>query len=232
MIISLEGIMGSGKSTAGVKFCKDDNDREQKKVISNMHLRFPYTKFDLAWFLEHITDTEIMDCDLLLDEPGQLMDARSSQTKMNKLWTYFVVQTRKRGVDLYLPVHSIENIDVRIRRAIDIRGSCRTYQKVCPRCKCRVCKGTGKGKEGLPCKECNGVGGTGTIDGKPCLDCRGFGKLGLTRVFCLDRRLHKRYVVDCVSNDYWPWFDTGEMIPLSAKLIAGIDVQELQYSGA
>ncbi len=231
MIVSLEGIMGSGKSTAGTKFCKDDYDKLHRKVISNMHLRFPYTQFDLAWFLEHITDTEIMDCDLMIDEPGQLMDARSAQTKLNKLWTYFAVQTRKRGVDLYLPVHSIENIDVRIRRSIDIRGSCRTYQKVCPKCRCHACRGTGKIK-GLECPDCHGIGGTGLIDGVPCIECKGFGKLGLTRVFCLDRRLHKRYVVDCIANDYWPWFDTGEMIPLQARLIAGIDIQELQYSGA
>lgn len=222
--------MGSGKSTAGVAFCKDDYDKLQRKIISNMHLRFPYTHFDLAWFLEHIVDSEIMNCDLLIDEPGQLMDARSSQTKTNKIWTYFVVQTRKRGVDMYLPVHSIENIDVRIRRAIDIRGQCKTYQTVCKKCKCRTCRGTGK-LEGKPCPDCNGVGGTGAVDGKPCEECLGFGKIGLTRVSCLDRRLKRRYSVEIPANKYWPWFDTGEMIPLNARLIQGIDIQELQYTG-
>ena len=39
--------------------------------------------------------------------------------------TYIVAQTRKRGVDLYLCTHHIDAIEKRIRRAVDIRGTCR-----------------------------------------------------------------------------------------------------------
>ncbi len=100
--------------------------RPEKKVISNNHLNFPYTHFDPKYLLEHLEDEEIEDCIWILDEAYQAgLDSRSTSTKFNKLMTYIVAQTRKRGVDLYLCTHHIDAIEKRIRRAVDIRGTCR-----------------------------------------------------------------------------------------------------------
>jgi len=100
--------------------------RGEKKIISNNHLNFPYTHFDPKYLLEHIEDEEIEDCIWILDEAYQMgLDSRSTSTKYNKLMTYIVAQTRKRGVDLYLCTHHIDAIEKRIRRAVDIRGTCR-----------------------------------------------------------------------------------------------------------
>ena len=99
--------------------------RDHKVVYSNNHLTFPYKHFDPQYFLEHLEDEELEDCILLLDEAYIYLDARSTATKMNKLFTYFVAQTRKRHVDLYVCTHHFDVLDKRLRRAVDIRGSCR-----------------------------------------------------------------------------------------------------------
>ena len=87
---------------------------------------------------------------LLTDEMYQMADSRSTQTKLNKLWTYFVVQTRKRGVDMYICTHHLDHIDLRLRRAVDIRGSCRFYPEApCKKCKCKKCGGSGYVADGV-----------------------------------------------------------------------------------
>ncbi len=105
-----------------------DAGRMPRRVISNNHLNFPYELFNPEYFLEHIEDEELSDCILLLDEAYIYLDARSTSTKLNKLFTYFIAQTRKRDVDMYVCTHHRDVLDKRLRRAINIRGTCR-YNK-------------------------------------------------------------------------------------------------------
>jgi len=113
---------------------------EPIKVYSNNHLNFPYTYFDAKYFLDHLNDEELVNSVLLLDEAYIYLDARTGASKLNKLFTYFIVQTRKRGVDLYICTHHIDIVDKRLRRAVDIRGTCR-YKKEYP---CTQCQGAGR----------------------------------------------------------------------------------------
>ncbi len=100
--------------------------RGRKKVVCNTHLNFPYTHLDPKYFLEHLEDEEMEDCILIYDEPAQAgLDSRSTATKYNKLMSYFMGQSRKRGVDVYFCLLHIDMIEKRIRRWIDIRGTCR-----------------------------------------------------------------------------------------------------------
>lgn len=100
--------------------------RDHKKIICNNHLNFPYTHFDPQYFLEHLEDEEMEDCILIYDEPAQAgLDSRSTATKYNKLMSYFIGQSRKRGVDVYFCLLHIDMMEKRIRRWIDIRGTCR-----------------------------------------------------------------------------------------------------------
>lgn len=235
-IISCEGVMGAGKSTAAVALAYEKSNGGERKVISNMHLNtefLPYTHFSLEWFLEHLIDQELEDCVLVLDEMYQLFDSRSSGTKLNKLLTYFVVQTRKRGVDLIVCTHHLDHVDKRGRRAVDIRGACRYYEeKPCHRCRCRRCGGTG-GYLGADCPDCTRdemgkpTGGTGEYMGRPCERCLGYGKVGLVVVNFLNRRLRKRYSLDIMGNKYWHLFSTRERIPMQARILAGIDLAEI-----
>ena len=228
MIVSFEGQMGQGKTTAAVAMAYEEGKRTSRRIISNVHLNIEgYQHFDIAWFLEHVADHEIEDSILVLDEMYQVMDNRSTATKLNKLLSYFVVQTRKRGVDLYVCTHHLLHIDLKLRRAVDIRGSCRYYQeRPCSKCKCKECKGKGD-IGGVMCKACNGVGGTGKVNGKPCDRCLGYGELGWVRTYFLDRRLRRRYTLEIFGPSYWHLFNTFERIPIQARILQGIDVQEL-----
>jgi len=227
MIISCEGFQGTGKTTMAVALNYEEHMVNGRRIISNNHLNFDYQHFSLEWFLEHVADGELEDCNLLLDEMYQIADSRSSQTKLNKLFTYFVVQCRKRNVDLYICTHHLDHIDLRLRRAVDIRGSCRYYpERPCKKCRCKVCGGTGK-VNGYPCEACDGKGGTGEYLGKPCDRCLGYGELGWVRGNFLDRRLRKRYTLELFGNRYWHLFNSYERIPMQAKIFQGIDTSEV-----
>lgn len=220
--------MGVGKTTAAVALAHEEAKRTGRRVISNIHLNMDYQHFDIAWFLEHVADHEIEDAILVLDEMYQIMDNRSTQTKLNKLLTYFIVQTRKRGVDLYVCTHHLLHVDLKLRRAVDIRGSCRYYpEKPCHKCRCKECGGRGYIREGVVCEVCNGVGGTGRHNGASCDRCLGYGELGWVRTYFLDRRLRRRYTLEIFGPAYWHLFSTRERIPMQSRLLQGIDTLEL-----
>jgi len=227
VLVSLEGVQGCGKTTAAIALAYDEHKRIGRKVISNQPLQFEHQKFSIEWFLEHISDNELEDCILVLDEMYQIADSRSSGTKLNKLFSYFVVQTRKRGVDMYVCTHHLDHIDLRLRRAVDIRGSCRYHaEKPCKKCRCRHCGGSGNIGDS-PCKVCAGVGGTGEVHGKPCDRCLGYGELGTVMVRFLDRRLRRRYSLEIEATRYWHLFNTKERIPIQARILQGIDTVEV-----
>lgn len=228
MLVSLEGFQGSGKTTAAIALAYEEHKRIGRRVISNQPLQFEHQKFSIEWFLEHFSDNELEDCILIVDEMYQICDSRSSNTKLNKLFTYFVVQTRKRGVDMYICTHHLDHVDLRLRRAVDIRGSCRHHlEKPCKKCRCRVCGGSGQMVGGEVCGACNGVGGTGLVHGKPCDRCLGYGESGTVAVRFLDRRMRRRYSATFFGPDYWHLFNTRERIPLQAKILQGIDTIEV-----
>ncbi len=173
-----------------------------RRIISNVFLNFDHTHFDIAYFLEHLADSEMENCAILWDETYQLADSRNSATKLNKIVTYFVVQTRKRGVDLILCTHNLDHLDLRIRRAVDVRGTCRTWVE-------------------MPCRKCKG---TREYKGQPCDRCLGYGKKGVTTGYFLNKRLRRRSTLDLdPANTYWHLFNTKERIPMQARMIANID---------
>ena len=139
MIVTLEGVQGSGKSMTSVALIYADFVESKRRVLANCNLNFEHEKFDLDYFLEHLSDDKMANCSHLLDEGYLFMDSRTTASKLNKLFSYYLVQTRKRDVTVYICTHHIENLDKRLRRAADIRGNCH-YLKEEP---CRLCHGTG-----------------------------------------------------------------------------------------
>ena len=229
MIISFEGIQGMGKSTAAVALAYEEWKKTNKLVYSNDHLNFDgYRHFDTAVFVEKVVGEELEDMILLTDEMYQMADSHSSQTKLNKLWTYFAVQTRKRGVDMYICTHHLDHVDLRLRRATDIRGSCRYFpEKPCKKCKCHRCGGQGYLVGGIECPDCHGIGGTGSYHGQPCDRCKGYGEWGIVRTHFLDRRSRKKFHLDFFGPDYWHIFNTYQRIPMNARILQGISTEEV-----
>ncbi len=220
-IISFEGPMGNNKSTSAVAIAYEKHRLFGRKVISNQHLSFPYTQFDIAYFLEHYSDEELTNCVLLMDEFYQIADARASASKLNRLWTYFIVQTRKRDVDLFICTHHLDYIDKRNRRAVNIRGACRYYEEW----PCRKCKGTGRiPVQGEVIKPKSYLRYEG-LD--MCDRCLGYGKVGMGRINFLDRRRRVSYPVDIPSNEYWDKFSTRERVGVQKSVLQGIDSVEV-----
>ena len=201
---------GTGKTIAALALAYEEMKNNGKKVICNNHLNFPYTQFSLEYFLEHISDNEMENAVLLLDEAYQYMDSRMSQSKISRVFTYFIVQTRKRGVDLYICTHSLENVDVRLRRAVDIRGVC-SYS---PEPVCLKCKGRKEIKNGEKCDRCNGLGYTG------------WGRVHFLRVRA-PRGVKRRFVMEINCSKYFHLYNTRERMPISQKTLSGIDTSEV-----
>ena len=70
MLVSLEGIQGSGKTTVAIALAYEEHIRIDRRVISNQPLEFDYQPFSIEWFLEHVSDHELEDCILVLDGIG------------------------------------------------------------------------------------------------------------------------------------------------------------------
>ena len=150
--------MGSSKTLTAVALAYTEHVQNGKKIISNVHLNFPYELFSMQTFMENMATMGkgLDNCVTLLDEAGQYLDARRGGSKANILWTYYTQQTRKRDVDLYACFHHIDVVDKRFRRQIDVRGTCSfTKEEPCIRCggsgqttskpePCPVCMGEGK----------------------------------------------------------------------------------------
>ena len=223
MIITLEGVQGSGKTLSAVAMCYKDKQRG-RNIFSNNHLSESfgnYTFFDVPFFLErmgiehgenaHDTDYEgnggegvaLENSTLLLDEAYIYLDSRTSGGKLNKLFTYFTVQTRKRGVDMYVCTHHIDVLDKRLRRAVDVRGTCR-YLKEDP---CRQCKGLGylrrRTKPGQ--------------DPPVCPRCLGYGHTGFALTDFTHQHTGQRSRGYLQGPAFWQLYDTTERIKLTKK---------------
>jgi len=229
-IYTFEGVMGSGKTLTAAALAASEHYQNGKKIIANIHLAFPYQRFDMAYFMEHLQDEQLNDCVTLLDESHQYLDARRSTGRMNLLWTYYTVQTRKRGVDLYACFHHIDVMDKRFRRQVDVRGTCR-YLKEEP---CSKCKGEGllakggincaciRAEDGEPNPECRLCKGTGEV----CPRCLGYGATGWATTRFLDLRTGRRSRIRVFGPAFFGVYNTAELIPFSGKQMK-IPVEDL-----
>jgi len=191
------------------------------RIYSNISLNIPYVKFDAGYFVAHVNDHEMDDCILLLDEAYLLMDSRSGQTKMNKLGSYFVAQTRKRDVDMYVCVQHVDLVDKRLRRAVDERGTCH-YRKEDP---CSKCGGTGsiqrrslisiKNRDAIV-KDLVGP----LSEAEKCTRCLGYGVTGWATTTFYNKKTRKRRRLTIFGPAVFWVFDTKELVGLTKQQVA------------
>ena len=199
MILTLEGVMGSGKTQAAVALAAIEYYKNGTRVISNVKVNFPHETLDTQFLVDHMLDDELEDCIMILDEAYIYLDARSSATKLNKLFSYFVAQTRKRGVDLYVCIHHIDTMDKRLRRAVDVRGTCK-FRKEDP---CKLCKGSKLDPK----------------SGEDCDRCCGYGTGGIVSINLFDLRNSTRNRIQLHGPTYWKLYDTRELVAVTGKQV-------------
>jgi len=150
MLVSFEGKVGQGKTLSATTFAVLDWLEADRKIVANYNIwldrinyiyddegnvleerevKHPkegdFIKFDYEFFVEAMENNSVLyDTTVVLDEAYLFADSRMSQSGFNKLLSYFVLQTRKRDVDLYLTTQQFENIDRRLRQNTDIRVLC------------------------------------------------------------------------------------------------------------
>lgn len=122
MIVGIIGTRGSGKTITMAKTVKEalkkgkivyTNFKINKKAIEKKY----HKKIKLLdnKFFKNYKDFKLYNCALFIDEIYVYIDSRTSGTKRNRLWSYFINQTRKRDVDLYFTTQFFRQVEVRLR---------------------------------------------------------------------------------------------------------------------
>lgn len=121
-IVGIEGPIGSGKTTTLTNFGLQEYVLLKKPIFANYHLKgipFQYLTFqDLMDKMEARYDFE-RAC-ILLTEAHIWVDSRMAQTKLSRLFTYFMLQTGKQDINLYYDTQDFRQVDIRLRKMTDI----------------------------------------------------------------------------------------------------------------
>jgi hypothetical protein len=111
MLIGIEGDLGSGKTIYAVKNVLGDYINK-RKIISNIKLfNIEYEEFVIEEFLNNEYNEKLRNATVLLDEITVYMDCRIGSSKQNLLMGYLVLQSRKRGIDIYYTTQSFDLVD-------------------------------------------------------------------------------------------------------------------------
>ena len=125
MIIAVVGSIGSGKTLTLTLMGKQAKDKG-KAVLSNYRLNFKHTLISKKQILGYSEDSSSLNnCTLLLDEAQTILDCRNSIK--NRLLTYFILQTRKKHVDLFYSTQQFWNVEKRLRENTDMIFECCGY---------------------------------------------------------------------------------------------------------
>ncbi len=122
MIVGIIGKRGCGKTITMAKTVKDML-KKGKIIYTNFHINKKaidkkyHKNIHLldSEFFKNYKDFKLYNCALFLDEIYVYIDSRTSSSKRNRLWSYFINQTRKRDVDLYYTTQFFRQVELRLR---------------------------------------------------------------------------------------------------------------------
>lgn len=137
MIIGLGGKLSGGKTNTAVAISLD-KAYKGKKVISNIYLNFPpklktfYLKNEnfIEFLIKNYNNPPkikevFFNSVLLLDEVGQLINARKSSSNLNELITSFFMMVGKLDCDVIFTYQVKESqVDKVLREVCEIYGNC------------------------------------------------------------------------------------------------------------
>jgi hypothetical protein len=120
------GYKGAGKTAFCTSLCWDGY-LKGRKVFSNYKLGFPFTAIDLKAMIEN--PNWVKDGIIAIDESQTFVDCRMAGSKKNRLFSYIMLQGRKRKIDIILTTQQLDNVDIRIRRNLEHLYECRALVK-------------------------------------------------------------------------------------------------------
>jgi len=126
MLIGIEGGLGEGKTIMLVRYLLKDYNKG-KKILSNMGSLqgFDYSMLDIKTMLEMDNENvELHNCTIGIDEITVVVDCRTSASKKNRLFSYFVLQSRKRNVNVYYTTQDLGMLDFRLTNHTHIVVMC------------------------------------------------------------------------------------------------------------
>lgn len=115
MIGAFLGNQNSGKTLSMVLFAYRYYIKGYE-IYSNVGLNFPYNPLTKS-VLEEFTKNQIQfkKAIFLIDEAYLFFDSRSSISKKNKIFSYMILQTSKRDINLFVTAQFFKTLDVRFR---------------------------------------------------------------------------------------------------------------------
>lgn len=115
MLIGLEGGLGSGKTIMLVRYLKRDSEKGHKILTNFGTKNFKTGSLDVQELLVYSKEgIELNNITIGLDELTVFVDCRVSMSKANRIFSYFVLQSRKRNVNIYYTTQDMRMIDKRI----------------------------------------------------------------------------------------------------------------------
>jgi len=123
IIIGLEGGLGSGKTIMGVRYLHQ-NHTDSIPIYANFWLSFPHTTLDVNKIKDILKDKYMKFASIMIDEITVFMDCRRSMNEINLLISYFILQSRKRGVTFYYTTQDFDMVDGRLINHTDYMIEC------------------------------------------------------------------------------------------------------------
>lgn len=122
------GKMGGGKTLLMTYFLLVLRAELKLKVLANYSLKFPYEKIDMETLLDPKNE-QMRNCAIGLDEFWLFADSRNSASKVNKLISYILLQSRKRNVEIFVTAQRYDQLDKRFRSNADYIVYCKKGTK-------------------------------------------------------------------------------------------------------
>lgn len=121
MIVGIEGGLGAGKTALMSILLKTDFERGFQ-VLANYWLNFKHKELDILNLLDK--KANLKDVSIGIDEITVFMDCRTSGSKLNRIISYFILQSRKRNVTLYYTTQDFNMVDLRLIKHTHIQVFC------------------------------------------------------------------------------------------------------------
>lgn len=118
------GEQNSGKTLSMTYFAYTYFKRGYK-IYSNYNLNFPHEKISKKLIVDYVKQKEQLDKSIfLIDEIYLFLDSRSFGNATSKILSYFLLQTSKRGVNLFGTAQYFNTVDKRFRENCNFMVFC------------------------------------------------------------------------------------------------------------